>query len=373
MVARKKLGLIFSYDENWIGGTYYILNLVHALNRIPENDKPLITIISNISSYDILKKETEYPFLNHLLVNNIKGYGFYKKLISKFTPFFRNDPIEYEFDMVFPNPKGDIFRKLKNKCYWIPDFQEVHLPEFFTLKDINARKKQQLEIARKEERVILSSEDAKSDYLKLYPDSKAKILVLPFAVTHRNYLEIKLEELKTNFNLKESYFYCPNQFWLHKNHITVLKAIKEIKEKGYKIQVLFSGKDNDYRAPNLLDSLKKYVKENDLSDNVRFLGFISRNIMLNLLNYSNAIIQPSIFEGWSTVIEDAKSFNKYVIASDLEVHREQLKKNVAFFSRNDSHDLAIKLINFIDSSVEIEREDYSINIKEVGLRFNKFI
>jgi hypothetical protein len=33
---------------------------------------------------------------------------------------------------------------------------------------------------------------------------------------------------------------------------------------------------------------------------------------------ATAIMQPSLFEGWSTVIEDAKSLQVPVIASDLK-------------------------------------------------------
>ena len=31
MVKRKKIALRFSYNEGWIAGAYYIMNLVHAL------------------------------------------------------------------------------------------------------------------------------------------------------------------------------------------------------------------------------------------------------------------------------------------------------------------------------------------------------
>ena len=63
---------------------------------------------------------------------------------------------------------------------------------------------------------------------------------------------------------------------------------------------------------------------------------------------AQAVIQPSLFEGWSTVIEDARALNKFVIASDLDVNKEQLQTNVRFFERNSAQALAaaIEIGNF---------------------------
>ncbi len=37
-----------------------------------------------------------------------------------------------------------------------------------------------------------------------------------------------------------------------------------------------------------------------------------------------AVVQPSHFEGWSTLVEDAKTLGKPLFVSNLPVHREQL-------------------------------------------------
>ena len=48
-----------------------------------------------------------------------------------------------------------------------------------------------------------------------------------------------------------------------------------------------------------------------------------------------------MFEGWSTVIEDARSLQVPVIASDLPVNIEQISKEGKFFSPHDYKKLAI--------------------------------
>ena len=95
-----------------------------------------------------------------------------------------------------------------------------------------------------------------------------------------------------------------------------------------------------------------------------FLGFIDRAEQLQLMNYAKAVIQPSLFEGWSTVVEDAKSMNQFVIASDIDVHREQLKNNCRFFSPNDEIALA-KIISELHELPELIKQkiDYTVNVK----------
>ena len=55
---------------------------------------------------------------------------------------------------------------------------------------------------------------------------------------------------------------------------------------------------------------------------------------------SLAVIQPSLFEGWSTVLEDARALGKVVLASDIAVHREQNPPGVHFFDKGSPGALA---------------------------------
>ena len=58
------------------------------------------------------------------------------------------------------------------------------------------------------------------------------------------------------------------------------------------------------------------------------------------MRHSQAVIQPSLFEGWSTVIEDAVSLQVPVIASGLKVNKEQLGKDGCYFEPHDFEALA---------------------------------
>lgn len=62
--------------------------------------------------------------------------------------------------------------------------------------------------------------------------------------------------------------------------------------------------------------------------------------MASLMYHSVAVINPSFFEGWSTTVEEVKSYGKKIILSDIEVHREQNPKHAIYFSPENAGELA---------------------------------
>ena len=67
MAKRIRIGLIFSYDEDWIAGAYYILNIIHALKTVDKEEQPHIVILSEKKdNYDLVISETNYPHLSFL-------------------------------------------------------------------------------------------------------------------------------------------------------------------------------------------------------------------------------------------------------------------------------------------------------------------
>lgn len=380
MANRKRVGLIFSYNENWIAGAYYILNIIHALNILDDSEKPTLIILSESSeNFSKVKTETKYPYLEYAEFPFKKPkYSSFEGAANKLSRFFLNKNLiikKIQFpslDFIYPKQINKLSSNLK-KINWIPDFQEDYLPQFFSKEEVQKRKKDQKEICANGDIVVLSSDDARNDFIRLYPDAKATSFVLQFAVTHPDFSNESIDSLLSKYNLPKNYFFAPNQFWAHKNHIVILEAIKYLKEKGILIFVAFSGKEDDYRNESNFKQLQHYIAEHNLENQIRFLGFLPRTEQLCLFKHAQAIIQPSLFEGWSTVIEDAKALGKYTIASNLAVHKEQLAENVSFFAPYDYSDLARCIELYISNPPEMIDFNYKTNIFEFGKRFNKLI
>lgn len=378
MDKRIKLGLIYSYDEGWIAGAYYIENLIHALNTLPDSEKPEIYIFSySKEDFQRLQDSTGYPYILFYPIN-IK-YNLVEKGLNKIFRYSTNKnliekrPKNKIIDILFPAVDTYYFRLIaeSKKIYWIPDFQEHHLPQFFSESRVLSRKRYQSGLIEKKANIVFSSEDAKNDFNQIYPFNNCQKYVLSFAVSHPSYKHLDMQPLREKYGLPEKYFFSPNQFWAHKNHIVVLKAVKKLKEDNINVVVAFSGKAHDDRNPDYYKEIEKFVDDNQLINNIMFLGFIDRKEQLKIMEQAIAVVQPSLFEGWSTVVEDAKAMNQFLILSDLNVHQEQTKvyRNVLLFDPNNELELAEKIEYLLNYPLVKAISDYLINIKKFGEKF----
>jgi glycosyltransferase involved in cell wall biosynthesis len=216
--------------------------------------------------------------------------------------------------------------------------------------------------------IVFSSFDVLNDFKKFYSYAQNKVFVIPFlSIIGDNYKKINSIDILKKYKLPETYFVCSNQFWTHKNHIIILKALKILKEKNIDVNIVFTGKEYDYRNPRYFSSLQKYIRKNELEKYVLFLGFIDRDEQVKIIDNSLCIIQPSLFEGWSTIVEDAKALNKYIIVSDIPIHREQIAQNCLFFNPADPSELSEKIIFCIQKNNEETHKDYRINVKQFAM------
>jgi glycosyltransferase involved in cell wall biosynthesis len=363
MAERSTIGILFSVSDGWIGGSYYFLNIIAAINNLPDEKKPILLIYSSDTSGYEAAKKIGYPYL--LYKNSAFKYSLIERVINKASRLlFKQNIIvkglsEKEMPVLFGYYEQLMFYKCKRKVYWIPDFQEHYYPDFLGEDIVLDRRKKHLELIRRNAEFVFSSESALNDFNSIYPKNSCKISVVKFAVTHTNYDFVDIKKLQGKYNFKDSYFFTPNQFWAHKNHLIILKALVVLKKEGVFVQFLFSGKlnENDSHVKRLF----AFIKENDLDKQIVFLGFIAREEQLCIMKNAIAVVQPSLFEGWSTVVEDAKAMGKYIVASDLVVHQEQiLEDNVAFFNPFDEHDLS----GIIKELISINPKDVKINYQD---------
>jgi glycosyltransferase involved in cell wall biosynthesis len=374
MAERKRVTLIYSYNVNWIGGTYYIINIVKALNKLDDIDKPELEILHDEDSSIKMIEDISYPYIEYTSfkckLSNFKrviNKAFY--YLNGEIPFKIELPSKY-LDNLYPLNRFVNYKSLSNHYYWIPDFQERYMPQFFSKYELRQRKIAHTLLVESKTSVVFSSKMALEDFNNFYPNNVNSKYILQFtSIIDEDYHKINVEKLLKKYNINFPYFIVPNQFWKHKNHDVVLKAIKLLKDKTDSFQIVFTGKEHDYRNPDHVSNLKKYVSENSLEDTVLFLGFVDRNEQLQLMKNSVSIIQPSLFEGWSTVVEDAKALNKFVILSDIILHREQIEKNCKFFLPNDYVELSKIMIQTLNSNPIPVEIDYDTTIRNFAKTF----
>lgn len=374
MKRRTKIGFYYVWGKSWMGGVNYARNLLRALNMLDDSDKPFIHVYCrDTESYIDLKAHTQYPYMDVVIIDD---EAFYKKkirdLVKAICGFNASRKLDMfkvlpEDEMVFPYGFGSAKEKL---VFWRPDFQEKYLPQYFSAREIKRRDLAIRSIAGRGIPIVFSSHDCEKDFRRFYPEFSNKTFVVHFAVSQPDFSQVNLEEVKARYRIKGRYLLCANQFWKHKNHLFLFKAFYKALRQGLDMQLVCTGTFTDYCNPDYIEEIKHFIADNQLSEKILLLGLIDAGELYCLMKHSYAVVQPSLFEGWNTTVEDCKALNKFAFLSNLPVHQEQAKANVCFFDPHDEDDLAAKLLRV--KPVE-EPYDYSQNLREFGENFLKVI
>ncbi|MGE3477109.1 MAG: glycosyltransferase [Rhodospirillaceae bacterium] len=336
--------------ENWQGGRIYIENLARILSALPENERPAIYVTTDESidlpvlralfreaavegifrpdGYPVLLK----PSLKAALLgdDHQPRTGDIRKLLA-------------DVDVTFPVLQADVH--VANGLHWIPDFQHKYLPEMFSRDELAQRDRNFEAIARRRRFLLLSSKAARTDCERFYPNSRARTFIWSFA-SSLEAAPASLADLCARHGIPRKFLFAPNQFWKHKDHETLFRAFARARAERPDLALVCTGAGIDYRNPGLYGELRAFITANGLDGGVHFLGVVANDVLVQLFQHAAAVVQPSRFEGWSTVVEDAKALGRPLFISDLPVHREQAESAVSpfhFFRTGDPADLAARL------------------------------
>lgn len=225
---------------------------------------------------------------------------------------------------------------------WLPDFQHRQLSRFFSPKAWLTREARYRLILSNRKHILLSSEDARSDMIRFYGPSKAAVHVAPFAVCMDHLPSFEEGEIvRLEHRLPERFIFLPNQFWPHKNHAIVVEALGIL---GHQAPTIAASGSGDTSSEILRQQLEARATALGVKDNFRKLGHLSYKDVLALNVRADAVINPSLFEGWSTTVEEAKALGTPMILSDLPVHREQVTGSATFFDPQSATDCARSIL-----------------------------
>ncbi len=229
---------------------------------------------------------------------------------------------------------------------WIPDFQFKHHPDLFPPAVVAAEQLRAEKYAGLADGLIVSSQAAAEDAVALFGANRSRVHVLHFA-PRMDFEPLCAAALRdtvlTRHGIDRPYVFLPNQYWQHKNHGLVLKALRQLQQAGQPAPLVVStGKTEDMRDPAYFGRFESDLRAQGLQGAYRILGVIARQDMLVLLAHCMVLLNPSRFEGWSTTVEEAKALGKPLLVSDIAVHREQLagRADTQSFGTDDAAALA---------------------------------
>jgi len=320
------IGLEMFSAKEWIGGAIYLRNLVYTLAALPPTEQPKLRLLyDELAEPDLVVDLRNFAFVDpHIADRGVRTnfrlahrvWGAARRRASWVFPAARLGELHIVYPGFGPTVPGTVH------VHWIPDFQHLVLPEFFSTEECKRRTSAFAEIAAKRTMLVLSSRAALDDFQRFFPDAVVTPRVWSFCsvISER---ERGGRNPLTTYQLPDKFAYVANQFWRHKDHTTVLVALSRLRQRGLEIPLVCTGLERDVRSPGYFDELMSLAVELGICDQVRTLGMVPRADQIEIFRHAALVVQPSLFEGWSTVVEDAKAVAAPILLSDLPVHREQ--------------------------------------------------
>jgi glycosyltransferase involved in cell wall biosynthesis len=189
--------------------------------------------------------------------------------------------------------------------------------------------------------VITGNETGKKEILENYPKNPDKIKIVPFPIARKFFIKEK-SRLSSDTLCKPFVFY-PAQFWAHKNHYTLVKAITWLRDvHSIKLHCYFVGSDQGN-----LNYIQSIIQSNNITDQIKYLGFVDDETLKCL--YQNALAMTFMSVLGPNNLPPIESFAMGcpVVISEIEGHQEQVRDCAAFFDPLDHESLGKLLIKLL--------------------------
>jgi len=150
-----------------------------------------------------------------------------------------------------------------------------------------------------------------------------------------------------------------------KNLLCLLRAIQGIKNKTdkLKLDVIGGFKDEAYK-----NKILQFVRENNLQDDIRFLGWKSQPEVLELYKKVDLFVLPSLQESLPVSIAEAMAAGRPVIAADVGGVTEMISHEESgyVFRSNKSIELGTYLMRFCNGDVSYS--EFAKNAREEAVK-----
>lgn len=267
---------------------------VQRFQRTPRILRPLARSVRRIIMQLLGSEVTQHPFVVPV------SDGFYESLEC--------DVIHFPYQQFVITAMPSVFNPY--------DLQHLHLPQFFTPREIAWREVLYPAACRIAQKVTVASAWSKNDIVSQYGIPQEKIQVIPLAPSVTNHAlpeESILHTIHEWYSLPDTFALYPAMTWPHKNHIRLLEALALLRDRdNLRVNLVCTGQQNSHwpRVQARLNALH-------LGDQVRFLGFVPGSHLSALYRIAQFVIIPSLFEGAGLPLLEAWQARQPVACSSV--------------------------------------------------------
>ena len=181
-----------------------------------------------------------------------------------------------------------------NTVHDLMHLYERRFPEAGSPLEFAYRQRHYSAICRYSAGVLVDSECGKQQLTESYEIAPKKVHVLPFVTPHRTSADDQDARDAAGQtlldSLPEKFFFYPAQFWRHKNHVAITRAMATLRERAPDMQVVFAGaRKGGYAA------VVREIHQDGLENRVLLPGFIPDEHIRLLYARARALIMPTFF------------------------------------------------------------------------------
>lgn len=314
------------WDETGVGR--YIRNLVWQLQELDQKNEYVLFVSKGFKIEDAGLKNTKWKIIQtdirwHSLREQIE----FPKVLEKENldlvhfPYF-SVPIGYNHPFVITIHDLIINHFPTGKASTLPS--PIYYLKLLGYKFVIKK------AAQKALRVITVSEATKNEIIKHLRVSDNKIEVtyegVGKSVASSKHLVAGKNNITTNYQLQTTnYFLYVGNAYPHKNLERLCDAFAWVLNDYPDIKLVFVGKKNYFYS-----RLEEKVKKMKLDKNIIFTGSVSDEELFSFYKNAEALILPSLMEGFGLPGLEAMQAGCLVLASDIPVFKE-IYQDAAFY------------------------------------------
>jgi glycosyltransferase involved in cell wall biosynthesis len=185
-------------------------------------------------------------------------------------------------------------------------------------------------------RIVVSNDALQELVATTYGVLPDRFLQMPFPTPDFAFAadDADRSEALERLGIKRPYLFYPAQFWSHKNHVTLIEALRTLDE--YELVLVGSDKGN-------LDHVKKLVRNAGVADRVHFPGFVTTDDLVALYQGAHALAYMSWFGPENLPPLEALALGCPVICADVPGMQIQLGDAALFVAPTDAAAVAARV------------------------------
>lgn len=180
---------------------------------------------------------------------------------------------------------------------------------------------------------LVDSDCGRKQFCESYAADASRVFVLPY-IAPAAVRQASTED-RTPAGLPAKYFFYPAQFWPHKNHSRLLRALSLVARRHPDVQLVLTGsKAHEYPR------LQAQVRQLHLSGQVHFLGYVPELGMHGLYRRARALVMPTFFGPTNIPPLEAFALDCPVAISGIYGMPDQLGDAALYFDPESEESIA---------------------------------